>query len=241
MRVARLLLSALLLAASATTTFAQGAVSLSWDTCTGPVNKTIAPGTQAGLHASVLGHNQPHQAYQVFIRLGSRSAMHDAWRFDAAGCQGSSFISIDHLVPSAIAKTCPAFQGALASIQIKDYSYDAGTGRARGVLANTYPAGNNTQVNPVQRYFLAHFRFDHLSSVGGPGDPGNSCGGLEVPVCFYFTKASWLTPGGVEVPWAYGQEYVTANDPANSVGCPNTIPVPAATKTWGAIKAQYKR
>src|SRR5688500_1676494 len=136
--------------------------------------------------------------------------------FDAPGCQRSSFISIDHLVPSVIAKACPPFQGTLASLQIKDYSFDPLTGRARGVLANTYPAGNFTQVNPAQRYFLARFLFDHTFSVNGATTPGADCGGLEVAVCAHLTRASWLSPGGVETPWAFGQEYVTANDPVNS-------------------------
>ena len=241
MKVTRFLLSALLLGAMATTASAQGAVSLNWDTCTGPVNKAIAPGTQASMYASVLGHSQPHQAYQVFVSLGSGNAgaIRDAWRFDAAGCQGSSFITIDHLAPAAVVKVCPTFQGPLASIQIKDYSFDAVSGKARAVLANTYPAGNFTTVNPLQRYFLARFLFDHSFSAVGPSDPGNTCGGVEVAVCAHLIRTSWLSPEGVETPWAYGQEYVTSNDAANATGCPGATPT--ENKTWGSLKAQYKR
>ena len=242
MKVTRFLLSALLLGAMATTASAQGVVSLNWDTCTGPINKQIAPGTpNASLFASVLGHNQPHQAYQVYVSLGSGNAgaIRDAWRFDAAGCQGSSFITINHLAPASVVKTCPTFQGTLSSIQIKEYSYDAASGKARAVLANTYPAGNTTQINPAVRYFLAQFLFDHTFSVNGATTPGADCGGLEVAVCAHLSRASWLSPGGVETPWAYGQEYVTANDPANSTGCPGATP--AENTTWGSLKAQYKR
>ena len=239
MRPTRYLLSVLLLAALPAPASAQGAVSLNWDTCTGPVQKGTTPGTLAGLVASVLGHGQPHQAYQVFVNIGSSTAgpVRDAWRFDAAGCQGSSLITIDHLNNSAVAKTCPSFQGPLASIQIKEYSYDPATGRARAVLANTYPAGNTTQVNPAQRYFLARFLFDHTFSANGEGDPGNTCGGLEAPLCFHLTNASWLTPGGVEVPWALAGEFVTSNDPTGN----SCFTVAAAATTWGAVKAQYKR
>jgi hypothetical protein len=241
MKVTRFLLSALFLGAMATSASAQGVVSLSWDGCTGPINKQILPGTQASMFASVIGHDQPHQAYQVFISLGSGSAgpLRDAWRFDASGCQGSSFITIDHLAPASVVKVCPTFQGPLSSIQIKDYSYDAGTGKARAVLANTYPAGNTTQINPTVRYFLARFLFDHTFSVNGPTTPGADCGGLEVPVCALLTRASWLTPGGVEFQWTPGQEFVTSNDPSNSIGCPGATP--AVDKTWGSLKAQYKR
>jgi hypothetical protein len=242
MKVTRFLLSALLLGAMATTASAQGAVSLSWDTCAPiVVNKAIAPGTTASLYASVLGHDQPHQAYQVFVFLGSGNAgaIRDAWRFDAAGCQGSSFITIDHLAPAAVVKTCPTFQGPLASIQIKDYSFDAVTGKARAVLANTYPAGNFTQINPAVRYFLARFLFDHTFSVNGATTPGADCGGLEVAVCAHLNKTSWLSPAGVETQWAFGQEYVTANDAQNTSGCPGATPT--VDKTWGSLKAQYKR
>jgi len=138
---------------------------------------------------------------------------------------------------AAQAKTCPSFQGTLASIQIKDYSYDPATGRARAVLANPYPAGNQTQINPAQRYFLAGFLFDHLFSVNGPTTPGADCGGLEVPVCAHLTRYSWLTLDGQEIPWVAGQEYVTSNDP-NTISCFGT---PAVRTTWGLIKHQYTR
>jgi hypothetical protein len=240
MKVTRFLLSALLLGAMATTASAQGTVSLNWDTCIGPINKAIAPGTIADLQASVIGHSQPHQAYQVYVALGSGNAgaLRDAWRFDAAGCQGSALITINHLSPGTLSKACPSFQGANASIQIKDYSFDALTGKARAVLANTYPAGVAV-VNPATRYFLAQFKFDHTFSTAGPSDPGNTCGGLEVAVCAHLTRTSWLSPDGVETPWAWGQEYVTANDAGNTSGCPGATP--AVPTTWGSVKAQYKR
>src|SRR5262245_61596774 len=199
MKVTRFLLSALFLGAMATSAFAQGAASLNWDTCIGPINKAIPGGGVADLNASVLGHNQPHKAYQVFVGLGSGNAgaIRDAWRFDAAGCQGASLITINHLSPGTLSKACPSFQGALTSIQIKDYSFDALTGKARAVCANTYPDGNTTQVNPAIRYFLAQFHFDHTFSVAGPTDPGNTCGGVEVGVCAHLTSATWLTLAGV--------------------------------------------
>jgi hypothetical protein len=192
--------------------------------------------------ASVLGHSQPHQAYQVFVMLGSAhaGALRDAWRFDAAGCQGSSRITIDHLAPAFLGKACPSFQGALASIQIKDYSFDAATGKARAVLANKYPAGNFTEVNPAQRYFLAQFLFDHSFSTNGPSDPGNTCGGLDVAICAHITRTSWLSPDGVETQWPLAQEYLTANDPDQSQD-PCGFYVPAVRATWGGIKAQYRR
>jgi len=241
MKVTRFLFSALLLGALATTASAQS-VSLAWNTCTpGVFNRAISADNNNQIMASVTGHSQPHLGYQVFVALGSGNAgaIRDAWRFDAPGCQGSSFIAINHLAPASVVKTCPTFQGALASLQIKDYSFDAVTGKARAVLANTYPAGNNTQINPAARYFLAGFQFDHSFSVAGPTTPGVDCGGVEVGVCAHLTRTSWLTLENVEVQWAWGQEFLTANDPANGTGCPGATP--AASTTWGNIKHQYKK
>jgi hypothetical protein len=240
MKVTRFLLSALFLGAMANSAFAAGAVSINWDSCVGPLNKSIVPGVN-NLYASVLGHDQPHQAYQVWLSLGSGNAgaIRDAWRFDADGCQGSSFLTINHLAPAAVVKACPTFQGANTSYQLKDYSFDALTGKARTYLANTYPASNFTNVNPAVRYFLANWAFDHTYSVNGATTPGVDCGGLEVGVCIHITKTSWLTPGGVEFPWAIAGEYVTANDAANATGCPGATP--ADNRTWGSVKAQYKR
>jgi hypothetical protein len=240
MKVTRFLFSVLLLGAMASTASAQSAY-LNWSTCTGPINKAITADANNVLVASVIGQTQPHKAYQVYVALGSGNAgaLRDAWRFDPAGCQGSSFITIAHLAPALISKACPSFQGALASIQIKDYSFDAVSGKARAVLANTYPDGNVTQVLPGQRYFLAGFIFDHTFSVIGATTPGADCGGVETPVCAHLTKASWLTLDGVELQYPFASEFVTANDASNSTGCPGATP--AAATSWGAVKGTYRR
>ena len=242
MKNLRFLFSVLFLGAMATTASAQGAVSISWDSCTGPVDKHVIPGPTASVYASVVGHSQVHQAYQVWIRLGpgwTGGPLRDAWRFDAAGCQGSSFLTINHLNMNEVSKACPTFQGVLWSVQLKEYQWDELTGRATTYLANTYPAGNNTQIDPSRRYFLAHWMFDHSRSVEGATTPGANCGGLEVPMCVQLTRASWLTLGGVEIPWLFAQENLRSRNPENSIGCPGAVP--AENRTWGALKAQYKR
>ena len=239
MKVTRYFFSLLMLAAVATSASAQGVASLNWNTCVGPLNRTITADGTNGLYASVSGHSAAHKAYQVFVLFGSGSAgpIRDAWRFDAPGCQGSSFLSIDHLAPAAVVKTCPSFQGALQSLQIKDYSVDVVSGRARGVLANSYPAGI-ASTTPATRYFLARFLFDHTFSVSGATTPGADCGGLEVPVCALLTSSAWLDLDGLEHEWSKNSEYATANDPNNDSRCPGATP--ATATSWGSIKAQYK-
>lgn len=237
------------LGACATTASAVPAVNISWDSCTGPSDKAILPGTQASLYASVLGMNEPHTGYQLKIRLatGLPSGLPDAWRFDPTGCQGSAFLTIDHLAPAAVVKVCPSLQGALPSLQIKDYAYDAMTGVALTQLANAYPnggLGNTTNVNPAQRYFMGRWLFDHSFSVLGATTPGVDCGGLGSAICQASVTlnanqppASYVTVPGVEVPFAFQNQFVTTN---GNIGgfCPGATP--AAPRTWGSIKNQYR-
>jgi len=247
MKVTRFLASLLFLSAASSSAFAAGAVSMSWDGCTGPIDKAIAPGSQASAFVSVLGQSVTSQAYQVQVTVGGNGPLRDAWRFDPTGCQGSSFLTIDHLAPAAVVKACPTFQGALASVQVKDYSYDTLTGKARISLYDAYPnnaagggaaQGNPAATVPTQRYFLGRFLFDELFGVNGPSDPAVACGGLEIGTCFHLTSQTWLDLQGNEIAWTIAQEYLTSNDPNNGSRCPGAT----ATKstTWGNLKNQYR-
>ncbi len=232
----------LLLVAAASNSIAQGLVSLNWNTCEGPVERIIAPGNIAAFYVSVLGQTQLHKAYDVRVLLTQVGDLKDAWRFDAPGCQGVGLLAIDFYNPLPIGKTCPAvafMQTSAPSLQIKDYSYDSLSGKARGLLANSYPNGV-TAVNPAIRYLLARFNFDHSFSANGPSDPGNTCGGLDAPLCAHLSNASWLNLDGQQIPWAISQEFVLANDPFNFIGCPFVGGDPVRTTSWGSIKSQYR-
>jgi hypothetical protein len=241
MKVTRFLLSILFLGAMATTAAAQPSAQMTWDDCVNPVDdKAVAPGSVARLYVSATGMTEPHRAYQTFIFFGSgnNGPVRDAWRFDDAGCQTAALREINHTPPALLSKTCPAMTGA-NSLQIKNYTFDPVTGKALGLLASTY--ADVTPV-PTTRYLLAEFVFNHAFSVIGPSTPGATCGGLEVALCAHFSqerRTSWLDTNGVEHPFAISNEYLTANDPGNSVGCPGATPVRRAT--WGEIKGQYKR
>ena len=255
MKVTRFLAAIMLLGATASVSFAQGVVNFAWDGCTGPIDKTIGAGLQSGpefkgIWISVINQVDSHKAYDVRFFMGQPGGIKDAWRFDASGCQGSGGLVIDHLSP---AKTCPSFmQTSNPSLQIKDYSYDSGTGKTRGVLANSYPNGVGagatvtptspaTTVNPATRYFLARFNFDQEYASVGPSQPGLTCGGIESPACAHIVVgvgATWLDLNGVEHAWGAAQEYVTANDPTNSFHCPGATPT--TPKTWGSLKSQYR-
>lgn len=230
---------------------APGVIDLSWGNCS-PVVADVASGTQtASLIASVLGNDETHVAYQVrFLMADATRHVPDAWRFDAAGCQGSSLVTMNHIPVGALAKTCPAFQGIGASIQIRDYDFvPPGSqllkSEIRGVLANTYPSGMTSVA--TQRYFLAEFLFDHQFSAEGPGTPGVTCGGLETPMCFVLfwgppeihgsagTSSFIRQSDGVELYFQPGNIAVTVN---GFHGCPY---VPAARSTWGQVKGAYRR
>jgi len=242
MKLNRIFLSALFLAATTSSAFAQGAVSMNWNSCTGPIDLAVPGGAPVNAYVSVLGQSQTAQAYQVVTAGGAISGpMRDAWCFDPAGCD-VGFFTLNHTAPSAVSKTCPSFQGTLQSLQIKDYSYDATTGKVKITLANAYPnggAGNPSATNPAVRYFLANYNFDLTFAVAGPGAPdGSTCGGVEVPVCFALTQATWLDLTGAELPWNIAGGFITSNDPSNSSHCPGAVP--AAPRTWGSVKSQYR-
>jgi hypothetical protein len=252
MKPIRLLLALACFAVSSSAAHAQGVVSMTWDGCTGPINKTDLAGVPVQLYVSVLGQAQPHQSYGIDIKVGSPGGLPDAWRFDVAGCQGSGFLEIDHTAPASVVKTCPTFQGGLQSVQVKGFSYDGSTGTARMTMYDAYPngsppQGNTTTTNPLQRYFLARFVLDETYGVTGPTNPGVDCGGLEQGLCFFLSTKSWLDLAGHENVWAVERNYVTTNGPVSYsfpyiFNSPDTCdpPVPTRPMTWGAIKHQYR-
>lgn len=214
-------------------------LSLTWDSCTGPVDKTPSgPGTYS-LFASVTGIDQPHKAYEVWLAFGdANDAVPDAWRFDAAGCQGSALFRLDAVPAREIAAACPALSGGaetLPSTSIGFWPPDFGvpTTLMRAFIINAYPSGI-TVVDPGQRYFLARFAFDHMYSVTGPGTPGESCGGFEASICFRDVRGAYLTMDGLAVSFI-GEGTQTAT--FNGGGCGA---VPAHPATWGRIKNQYR-
>src|SRR4029079_18463097 len=106
-----------------------------------------------------------------------------------------------------------------------------------GLLANAY--SDVPSSNGATRYLLASFQLDLSFSVAGAGEPPNSFGGLDAPLCVALTNTSWLTLDGQEIQWdKSGSPFLTANDPLTAQHCP--APVPAMPKTWGSLKSQYR-
>jgi len=222
---------------------AVGTFNLSWDNCTGPLDRVITADGANSLYASLIGHDEPHLGYEVKVIYGNGTTrtVPDAWRFDAGACQGSSFVTLDHLAPSAVVKTCPSFHPAVQSVPIKDVSmvnntipgYDPTLMRITVGVA--YPDGAGLNINPATRYFLARFLFDHTFSVTGAGTPGETCGGLEQSICFATVNSSYLDALGVEHPLSNG-----GNRTVSANGVSGCTPSKVENKTWGAIKSQYR-
>jgi hypothetical protein len=245
MRSKAFALAAILLAAAASHAFANPAVSLSWNSCTGPTNRTVSAGDVVDLYVSVLGQSQAARAYECFILVGyTTRTVPDAWRFDPTGCEGSANLQINHLAPAAVAGTCPSFQGDLFSLQIKDFTYDPVSQFARITLEDAYPnngAGNPAATDPTQRYFLEDVHFDmQKASAGATPVDLSTCGGVERPVCFQLSDAEWIDLNIGDNVWPIASPSVTANDPTNSTRCPGLIPTASRPSTWGAIKNQYR-
>jgi len=230
---------------------ASGTVSMNWDNCTGPVDKTSAGALTYPLTVSVLGIDFLHKAYDVKILYGNASqTVPDAWRFDAvsAACQGSAQAPIIvnwGKAPPASASGCGAamMQTSTPSLVIPDISLNGATSTAgaygdnlmRITLANSYPNGV-TAISAATRYFLMSIAFNHQFSVDGVSDPGLTCGGLVQPICFKLQNAGVLDLTGAEsqMDRPSGVVSVSFN------GASACSAVPAKAKTWGQIKSQYR-
>ena len=213
-------------------------IDLSWDTCAPIVVHKTAEVGPVSFYASVLGQNFPHIAYQVWWLVGDATDhIPDAWRFDSGACNGDRYAFVPD-PPSALANACPPLIPAeTARLMITTYrmapqTLDVPTTLGNGFLAVSYPTGSNN-VDPLQRYHVARFTFDFSSSQAGPTVPGMRCGGLDemVTVRLMPNYVSWLDPQQFEIQWTIGNGSITFGGDG----------VPADGKTWGQIKAQYRR
>jgi hypothetical protein len=206
-----------------------------------PVNTALAPGAVLDLYAMLTNSTEVSQSYEIKLHAGTPGGpLVDAWRFDTNGCEGQTLWSFSVTPPAPLSKTCPSMQGSLPNIQVKDYQYDTTTGKSNLILANLYPnngLGNPADADPSKQYFLADFHFDFTFGVTGPGNPPNTCGGIEQPVCWAIYQTDFINTAGDQVDWVQAQNFLTVNDPNNSSHCPGAVP--AVPATWGQIKGAY--
>jgi hypothetical protein len=201
---------------------------LSWDGCDPQVpdktyNPVLSPQNYV-LVVSAIGLTQPMIGHDSQIFIGP--AVQDAWRFDEAGCQTGSQLTIsDNGMPKA---GCPALKGG-TPLPITDYSYDPVAMNCQLRLAIAYDA---LVPDPAQRYSLWVITFNHDYSVVGSGVPGATCGGVEKGMLFDLDTKLALLSGAVVRPQTQpGDHQVTWN------GGPFVPTVPA---TWGKVKGLYR-
>lgn len=238
-----------------------GTVIMGWTACnTTPVTDisiTAQQAATANLVCFVTGQSDPTLSYQIWLWYGNSATktVPDAWRFDASGCEGSSFITINHLAPAVLSKTCPSFQDAgttpQQSLQIKDCSFSPptlqyATTLLRVVCANAYPNGGGNIPSAAAKYFLMDAEFNLSFATEGATNPVNgTCGGLENPMCFNLGVASYIINDGSgnEIPFVFHGgptgDWATAHSSTQG-SAPLCQATPAVTKTWGQIKDQYR-
>ena len=214
---------------------ATGIVDMTWDGCTGPVDKTTtAPGFYA-IFITVAGADQAQKGYDVRVIYGNASQqVPDAWNFDVNGCQQGA------VTQDVTSKVCPAYsQGAAGALQVKKVIFSPATdpyatSLMQVLLANAY--ADVPVVVPATRYFLERINFDHSASVVGPTTPGVNCGGFEQPMCFKLSYATYLDLAGTEIP--FGRSSAALSVSFNGPSACASVPV--QPKTWGSIKNQYR-
>ena len=237
-----------------------GRIQFSWDTCDPIVTNKVGAQQPATLYASVLGQDEPHSAYQVAILIGNRipsvgdpccniGDVSDAWRFDVptGGCN-VGFVTMSQSPPPALAVSCPPFVPPLNQQHPTSVAHFTPPGLGFNtnsmylLFALIYPGG--ALADPLTRYHLVSFTFDHMHSNFGPTPKdGTSCGGLDCRQFIFALpqRCSWLSLDGMtEKYFAPPSAFpVAAFNVENDMGCDFVIP--AGASTWGSIKAQYKR
>lgn len=214
----------------------KGNVSLTWGpgSCD-PVVQNLnftGPGQVANLILTVLGAADQHKGYRFKILIGQNlsTALPNAWRFDAAGCNtGQLGVS-----GALVSKACPAFQGG-NPLLISNYGYQ--TDKSNTATLDVLNAYDTATPTSTTRYAAFQANFDHLFSDSGPQDPAVACGNADTQICFWLFLTEFLNPDLTVSPFGITNDYVTWNDAANSNGCPT---VQVNETTWGRVKGLYR-
>jgi len=225
-----------LLLSFASTAFAVPSLRLSWDDCSviTPNKNWSGPGSYR-LVVSGTGFTGTSRSLNASIGFSTGRAV-PAWDFSTfdfwgvGPCQSPSRMTV-----GAGSGACPNYPASVVSGMMVEGSL-------------TQPANTGIQLNttldpsfvadPDQRYTFFRIDFDHTQSLAG-SQPPPACGSVDAPFCMMLTSSYWVRGDGVATNGlASDLGYARWQDPANASNC--DVPVPAAAKTWGAIKAQYR-
>ena len=254
MRTARALI-VLILALPGAASAQDGCFRLSWGTCEPLFRHNCFQGQgKYQLVLSATGISQPNLGFDFTLRLFSATnevhcyQIPDVWRFDDAGCQTGSRLSLglDGVGPS-----CPAIKGANVR-EFTNYSlYDSYAYLRFSIIYDSVTP------NPSTRYTLWVINFDLSHATMGPSPPDlSSCGGAEVCTHFYVDQPILLastgetmllascdgpvTPFGPIATW--GDESCVCDEfgPRPAPGVGDCAPVASEPLTWGKMRAMYR-
>jgi hypothetical protein len=246
-------------------------VNLRWDNCYGDGgawNKNFACDTNIGSERLV-GSFELDQPFAQMSGVGAHlnlsvesPTLPAWWSLSSGGCRMSS-ASASPVMPIGSANCIDWAQGAaaggLAAYQVGVY----GPQTARFVVEFAVADQNIVNLDPGREYFAFTLVINHAKTVGT-----GSCGGCDIPVCFFLSQILLVTPPmGQPCPVLVldrganylGSQYVTWQNgyPINvqretegaSLFCPRqytvfncvlSTPTSARGSTWGQVKSLYR-
>jgi len=220
----------------ASNAFALPSLRLSWDDCTviAPNKSWSGPGTYR-LVVSGTGFTDHYKFVQVGIIFYPQRVV-PAWDFSTfdygtggAGCQAPSRMSV-----GAGSASCPPYPATFVAGMMQEGGLTQPAGTWIDLHANLDPSFTP---DGAQRYALFRVDFDHSQSLEGVHSYP-ACGQVEEPMCLVVASKYLNTTTVTGAGWADEVAYATWQDPTNSTRCPGATP--AAPRTWGALKAQYR-
>jgi hypothetical protein len=217
---------------------ADPSVRLSWGSCdpvvanqdfAGPdTYRAVISGT--GIAGTYIGFE-----LQLIVLPSDGGPLPDAWRFDAAGCHTPTELDANYY---GISKACPRFPGGSFWTGLGAYIDHPGT-PPNSLWIYLSLLESAVVTDPATRYALVEVLFDRSRSVVGPGTPGETCGGAEVPVCLYLAEAHLYPPDPPDVPMTLENAGITWQGAHYGDGiCSAAIPVQPST--WGRLKALFR-
>jgi hypothetical protein len=244
----KLLITAALLAVTASTASAQGALFLSWANCypqnTLQVNRNdncyVCPNSLD--QRIILSFTAPATANIVsttsILDVQFGASQPDYWRFDAAGCRaGAASINLTYIGNATL---CPDIMGA-SVVQVPilaTFNGWKGPNTMRIVVENT--RDNFLAVTAGSHYTASQLNITHLKTTVDcdatpTPDATPVCAGCNVPATIALNEMQVTPQSG-------GAFIVTDPGARHYVNYFGGVGVPTATqnKTWGAVKSLYR-
>lgn len=241
----RSLLLALLLALGVPAAFAQGGVNLYWDDCggtAGPVSsKTFACDTDLGGPFTMILSVLPPAELPQFVGIEAyvdvvvnAPSLPPWWQMDTGQCRAGALSATCD--PNAfVATACEPIWGGATPLSVFDLvGAPVGWGfrvRLTGAIAEPIAL---TAAQADQELVVGAVRITRARTTGA-----DACAGCETGACFVATEARLMQPDGVGdflLSTPAVSNWVQINGGNGWFNCY----VPAANRTWGAIKALYR-